>query len=570
MTGKPQPPTTLPRQPPRRPGHELTLHAIYNRAVSLYPHRTIAYRMKTGSGDYRVAHYTIKDMAARAKALAAALEQLGVESLDRVATLDWNTHWHLEAYFAIPLMGAVLHPVNIRLAPSEIAYILRQARDKIVLANTDFLPLLQKLAPSLPEVKAIIAVDAATGHPDSIAGIPVHNYEDLIKDKPARNHQWPRISEDQPAAMGYTTGTTGPPKGVYHTHRQILLHVLSAGLALSSTNPDFQVTSKDTIMHIVPMFHVYSWSLPYLASLIGMKQVYPNKLDPEALLELIDTEEVTLTAGVPTILYMLLSHPKAKHTKRLKGLKYINGGSALPRALAELAAKHGIKTIVGYGMTETAPVLTLAIPPAWTRKEDWLNQALKTGWPIPLVELKVVDENMKPVPQDGKTMGEIIARAPWITPEYYMDPAKTEEAWKGDWFHTGDIAVWHSDGSITIVDRAKDIIKSGGEWISTLKLEDAITKHPCITQAAVIGAYHPKWQERPIAIVVAANKQCKQEITTKTIREYLQHEYVEKGKLPKWWLPDKVIVVDELPKTSVGKIDKKKLRQKYYNTLTQQ
>ena len=278
---------------------------------------------------------------------------------------------------------------------------------------------------------------------------------------------------------------------------------------------------------------------------------------------------MTLTAGVPTILYMLLTHPRAKETKGLRGLKYINGGSALPRGLAELAQSYGIRIIVGYGMTETAPVLTLAIPPAQIgdAEKRWLDYALRTGWPIPLVELRVVDEEMKPVPRDGKTMGEVVVRAPWVTTEYYMAPEKTEEAWRGGWFHTGDIAVWLPDGSIVLMDRAKDVIKSGGEWISTTRLEDAISRHPCVAQVAVIGAYHPKWQERPVAVLVP-KPGCEDRVTTEEIRGFLMKEFVEKGEIPKWWLPDLVVKTSDLPKTSVGKVDKKQLRRLYRNALT--
>jgi len=555
----------LPDRVPPRPGYELTIHRIYSRAVSIYPDREIAYRVKDGAGGYRVDRYRVADMARRVEALASALEALGVSRLDRVATLDWNTHWHLEAYFAAPMMGAVLHPVNVRLAPSEIAYVMSQAGDRVLLANSDFLPLVEKIAPSVKTLEAVVVVDGAGGHPDSVAGKPVHNVEDLLRR--GGSYEWPMVDEDQPAAMGYTSGTTGLPKGVYHSHRQIVLHALSAGLALSASSPLFHVSSADTILHIVPMFHVYSWGLPYLATLLGMKQVYPNRLDPGALLEMIDREGVTLTAGVPTILYMLLTHPRAGETRRLRGLKYINGGSALPRGLAEQAQKLGIRIIVGYGMTETAPVLTLAIPPAHVAgEEQWLDYALRTGWPIPLVDLMVADEELRPVPRDGKTMGEVVVRAPWAAYEYYQAPGKTEEAWRGGWFHTGDIGVWHPDGSLALMDRLKDVVKSGGEWISTTRLEDAISRHPCVAQVAVIGVYHPKWQERPIAVIVP-RPGCGDRVTTEEIRGFLMKEFVEKGEMPKWWLPDRVVLAEELPKTSVGKIDKKRLRQQYRGLL---
>jgi len=551
----------LPERVPHRPGYDVTLHYIYRRALSIFPEREIVYRTRRG-----VERYTFSRAAERMKRLASALESLGVKRLDRVATLDWNTHWHYEAYFAVPMMGAVLHPVNIRLAPKEIAYIMNQAGDKVVIVHSDFLKLLEAVAPSLDRLEAVIVVDADS-IPDRVAGKPVYHYEDLIRERGDPGYEWPSVDEDQPAAMGYTSGTTGLPKGTYHSHKMIVLHTLAAGLQLAAMSPEFRISSGDTILHIVPMFHVYSWGLPYLATLVGMKQVYPNKLDPAVLLRLIAEEGVTLTAGVPTILYMLLSHPDAEKYD-LRGLTFINGGQALPRGLAELAAKRGIRVFVGYGMTETAPVLTLALPPATVEDagERWLDYALRTGWPVPLM---VVDEEMNPVPRDGKTMGEIVVRAPWVTPEYYMNPEKTREAWRGGWFHTGDIAVWMPDGSIVIVDREKDIIKSGGEWISSTRLEDAISRHPCVAQVAVIGVPHPKWQERPVAVIVSSRQPgCREKLTTEEIREFLMKNFVEKGEIPKWWLPDKVIVVEEeLPRTSVGKIDKRSLRERFRDAL---
>ncbi len=541
----------------------MTLRLIYERASTLFPDMEIVYRTK----ERGVERYRWRDAARRMEGLAAALEGLGVGRLDRVATLDWNTHWHYEAYFAVPMMGAVLHPVNIRLAPSEIAYVMRHAGDKVVITNIDFLKLVEAVAPNVPSLEAIVVVDAES-HPDRVAGRPVYNYEDLVRR--AGGYEWPELDEDQPAAMGYTSGTTGLPKGTYHSHKMIVLHVMSAALHLATTWPGYRISSADTILHIVPMFHVYSWGLPYLAALVGMKQVFPNKLDPAVLLRLIEEEGVTLTAGVPTILYMLLTHPDAEK-RNLKGLTFINGGSALPRGLAELAARHGIRVFVGYGMTETAPVLTLALPPGHIREaeERWLDYALRTGWPVPLVQLRVVNpDTMEPVPRDGKTMGEIVVRAPWVTPEYYRDKEKTEKAWRGGWFHTGDIAVWYPDGSIVIVDREKDVIKSGGEWISSTRLEDAISRHPCVAQVAVIGAYHPKWQERPVALVVPRGEECREKLSTDEIRRFLMENFVERGEISKWWLPDRVIVVDDLPKTSVGKVNKRELRRLYGDALT--
>ncbi len=552
---------SFPERVQRRPGYDVTLHYIYDRALYLFPDMEIVYRTAKG-----VERYTFRDAADRMRRLAGALQQLGVSRLDRVATLDWNTHWHYEAYFAAPMMGAVLHPVNIRLAPAEIAYVMGQAEDKVAIVHRDFIPLIEAVAPKVKSLEAVIVVDADS-MPEKIGGVKAYHYEDLVSS--ASPVEWPEVHEDQPAAMGYTSGTTGLPKGAYHSHKALVLHAMSSALHLATISKDYRLSSDDVILHIVPMFHVYSWGLPYISTLLGMKQVYPNKLDPGILLKLIEQEKVTFTAGVPTILYMLLSHPDSEKYD-LSGLTFIVGGSALPRGLAEAAMKRGIRVFVGYGMTETAPILTLAVPPAKTGvtvdSPRYLDYALRTGWPIPLVKLMVVDPELKPVPKDGKTMGEIVVRSPWVTPEYYNAPEKTEAAWRGGWFHTGDIAVWFEDGSVVIVDRDKDVIKSGGEWISSVRLEDAISRHPCVGQVAVIAAKHPKWQERPVAVIVP-KPGCEDKITTEEIRRFLMENFVEKGEIPKWWLPDKVLVVEDLPKTSVGKINKRLLREKYGNIL---
>ncbi|MEB3845247.1 MAG: long-chain-fatty-acid--CoA ligase [Desulfurococcales archaeon] len=553
----------LPEKVPPRPGYEVTIHKIYERALLLFPEIEIVSRTKKGivKSNYRME-------AERMQALANALEALGVGKLDRVATLDWNTHWHYEAYYAVPMMGAVLHPVNIRLAPAEIVYVMSQAEDKVVITNSDFLPLVQAVAPKVKTLEHIIVVDTDSV-PDKVAGIPVHHYEDLLKQYWGK-YDWPLVDEDQPAAMGYTSGTTGLPKGTYHSHKMITLHALSGALHLNTFSKHVSLKTNDTILQLVPMFHVYSWGLPYIAALIGLRQIYPGKLDPGVIIDLVKKENVKFMAGVPTILYMILSHPKAAETD-FKGVTYVNGGSALPRGLAELAAKKGMTVFVGYGMTETAPILTLAAPPAHlpVTEENYFDYALRTGWPIPLVDLRVVDPEGNPVPKDGKTMGEIVVRAPWVTPEYYMNPEKTEAAWRDGWFHTGDIAVWYEDGSIVIVDRDKDVIKSGGEWISSVRLEDAISRHPGVAQVAVIAAYHPKWQERPVAIVVP-KPGWEDKITTEEIRRFLMENYVEKGVIPKWWLPDKVVLVESLPTTSVGKINKRALRDKFSKILVEE
>ncbi|ADL18918.1 Acyl-CoA ligase (acyl-CoA synthetase) [Acidilobus saccharovorans 345-15] len=556
---------SLPEEVPDRPGSELTITRIYERAKYLFPDQEIVYRTRRG-----VFRYTYSDFADRVERLASALSSLGVKGLDRVATMDWNTHWHLEEYYAVPMMGAVLHPVNVRLAPQEIVYTMNQAEDSVLIVNADFLQLAEAVVPNVKSIKHVIVVDADSV-PSKVGGVQAYHYEDLLKERGGR-FEFQALNERRPAFMFYTSGTTGLPKGVYHSHRQVVLHafsILSSVAGFGAGPKGIQITSRDVSMIVVPMYHVYAWGFPFSSIMSGQKTVLPGRFDSKAYLELIKQEKVTYFAGVPTILYMLLTDPESEKYD-LSGVIFINGGSALPEGLALMAERRGMKVFVGYGLTETAPVLTLALPPS--RLQDKLSDRelfyikLRTGYPIFFVDIAVVDQDGKPVPKDGKTLGEVVVRAPWVTYEYYKDPEKTEAAWRGGWFHTGDLAVWYPDGSILIMDREKDVIKSGGEWISSLRLEDAISQHPGILMVTVIGAKHPKWGERPVALVVP-RRGWEGKLTTEEINRFLTENFVNRGAIPKWWLPDKVIEVQSLPLTSTGKADKKVLRAQYSDVL---
>ena len=556
---------SLPEEVPDRPGSELTITRIYERAKYLFPDQEIVYRTRDG-----VHRYTYLDFTERVERLASALSSLGVKGLDRVATMDWNTHWHLEEYYAVPMMGAVLHPVNVRLAPQEIVYAMNQAEDSILIVHSDFLQLAQAVVPNVKSIKHVIVVDADSA-PQKVGGVPAYHYEDLLKERGGR-FEWPTLSERRPAFMFYTSGTTGLPKGVYHSHRQVVLHafsVLSMVGGFGAGPKGIHITSRDVSMIVVPMYHVYAWGFPFSSLMPGQKTVLPNRFDAKAYLELIKQEGVTYFAGVPTILYMLLTDPESEKYD-LRGITFINGGSAIPEGLARLAERRGIKVIVGYGLTETAPVLTLAIPHSRLQDrmsdEELFSVRMRTGYPIPFVNIMVVDENGNPVPKDGKTIGEIVVRAPWVMYEYFQDPEKTKAAWRGGWFHTGDLAVWYPDGSVLIMDREKDVIKSGGEWISSLRLEDAISQHPGVLMVAVIGAKHPKWGERPVAIVVP-RKGWEGKLTTDEINRFLTENFVNRGVMSKWWLPDRVIEVQNIPLTSTGKADKKTLRNQFMSAL---
>jgi len=552
-------------KPPWRPGYDLLIKTIYDRAIDVFPNSEIVSLTSKG-----LLRFKYTETAERMRLLAGALESLGVKRLETVATLDWSTHWHYEAYFAIPMMGAVLHTVNIRLSPMELVHVMNNAEDKVAIVHKDFIPLISVVAENLKNLEHIIIVDSDEV-PSKIAGKPVHHYEDLIKEH-GGGYRWPEdLDENQPAAMCHTGGTTGLPKGAYHTHRMIVIHAMSMALHLATFGRTL-LSSRDVGLYIVPMFHVYSWGLPYSGTLLGIKQVFPNRLDVKVLLELIDKERVTFTGGVPTILYMLLTHPDSEKYN-LEGLTFITGGAALPRGLELLALKRGIRIVGGYGLTETAPAVALGEIPYWLAKDKSEEELLDirqrvSGYPVPLMKIMVVDEQLRPVPKDGKTMGEVVLRSPWITPEYYKEPEKTEAAWKDGWFHTGDIAVWYPDGSIHIEDRAKDLIKSGGEWISSLRLENAISTHPGVGEVTVIAAEHPKWQERPVALIVP-KPDWKDKLKPEDIEKHLKENFVEKGIIPKWWLPDKILIVEELPKTSVGKINKRIVREKYRNILIQ-
>ncbi len=402
----------LSEKPPWRPGYNLNIKMIYDRAVDVFPEMEIVSRTHNG-----IERFRFIETAERMRRLAASLSSIGVKKLDVVATLDWNTHWHYEAYFAIPMMGAVLHTVNIRFSPTEIIHVMNNAEDKVAIVNKDFIPMIEKVADHLKKLEHIIVVDSDSV-PSRIAGKPAYHYEDFIKEY-SYDYEWPEeLNENLPAAMCHTGGTTGLPKGTYHTHRMIVIHAMAMALHLATFGP-VRFSGEDVALYIVPMFHVYSWGLPYSATMIGVKQVFPNKLDIKVLLELIDKEGVTFTGGVPTVLYMMLMHPESKNYK-LEGLKFITGGAALPQGLAELAIKRGIRVIGGYGLTETAPAVALGEIPhrlakEKTEEELFILRMKRSGYPVPLMKIMVVDENMNPVPKDGKTMGEIVLRSPWIT-----------------------------------------------------------------------------------------------------------------------------------------------------------
>ena len=501
--------------------------------------------------------YTYKDMYQRVLKLAAALQKAGVQPGSRVGVIEWDSHRYLEMYFAIPGIGAVLHTINPRLAPQDVGYIIHHAEDDILIFHEDFLPLVEKLQAAMSSVRKYILIRDKEESPQT--DLPYEDFEDFLESA-APLQELPDLDENTQATQAYTTGTTGKPKGVYFSHRQMVLHTLSVGFASAGLGDFGGITKRDVYMPLTPLFHVHGWGIPYVMTMLGTKQVYPGRYEPAMLLKLIVGHKVTFSHCVPTILQMITSAPQAKQLD-LSRWKVIIGGARLPKGLAQEADELGIKVYSGYGMSETAPVLTLSYLKPYM--EDWdedqqMDVHVKTGVPIPMVNLRVIDNDGKDVAQNGKDRGEIVVRTPWLTQGYYKDPDMSEFLWDGGWLHTGDVASVNEHGYVQIVDRLKDVIKSGGEWISSLELESLLSMHKAVQEAAVIGVPDAKWGERPLAIV-ALREDYRGKISADDMKQHLS-QYVEEGKITDWAIPEEYSFVDELPKTSVGKLDKMMLR----------
>jgi fatty-acyl-CoA synthase len=521
---------------------------------------------------YGKSRYTWTEFYSRIRKLASGLEKLGVSERSKVAVLDYDSNRYLEAYFAVPMMGAILHTVNIRLPVEDIIYTMAHAKDDFVMIRDDFIAnqLASKIANEVKSVEGWVTM-SDTGSIPSIRDDelrPSQYYDDLLAEGDP-HYDFQEFDENTPATIFYTSGTTGRPKGVWFTHRQLVLHTLASTIGLSNGAKRNRLDVNDVIMPLVPFFHVHCWGLPYGSAMNGQKLVLAGRYQPENILNLISREHVTFSNMVPTILNMILSSPQVNdYADALSKWKVSIGGAALPRELAIRARKLGISVSTGYGLSETCPVLTLANP---TEKHKELSDEelfdkvlLKTGIPIPLIHLRVVDDHMKDVPRDNKSVGEIVVQGAFLTREYFKDPAKTRKLWDGGWLHTGDLATIDPDGYISIVDRMKDAIKSGGEWITTIVLEDLLTRHPAVFEAAVIGVRDEKWGERPVAVISLRPDRT-------TDGEELRHHlmgFVDEGIIAKFWIPDKYIIsLDPLPKTSTGKLDKKILRDKYAGML---
>ncbi len=537
-------------------GFQLTIKELLNTPKLTAGNQEIVYRNKM--------RYTYNDLFERINRLGSALERLGVKKGDTVAVFDYDSHRYLESFFAIPMMGAVLFTVNWRLSPDQIEYTMNHAEADVILINTDFLPLLASIRGKLKSVKKVVLLSDSAELPKTDL-VCDGEYEELLAAASA-DFDFPDLDENTKATTFYTTGTTGLPKGVYFTHRQIVLHAMSVCIAVSGHDSPLRFSTSDVYMPITPMFHVHAWGFPFIATMMGIKQVYPGKYEPEMLIKLIVGEKVTYSHCVPTILQMIVASPIAKQID-LSAWKVIIGGARLAKGLAVAAINLGIQVMTGYGMSETCPVISVSnLKPVMKNydNEQKSDIAIKTGMPITLVDVRIADPGGKFLPNDGKTTGEIVVRAPWFTKGYYKDPEKTEELWHGGWLHTGDVGYMDSDGYVQITDRLKDVIKTGGEWVSSLDLENAVNLHSAVQEAAAIGIPDSKWGERPMLLVVLTPEFRNDGITPEVLKNHMKH-CAEQGKIPRYAIPDQYIITDAIPKTSVGKVDKKQLRAIYVN-----
>ncbi|PEJ40328.1 long-chain fatty acid--CoA ligase [Bacillus pseudomycoides] len=521
----------------------LTISSMIERAEKLFPKKEIVSRTHD-----TITTLTYKQLGERTRRLSSALQKLGIKEGERVGTLAWNHHRHVEAYFAIPSIGSVLHTINIRLSAQHISYIIGHAEDRILLVDEDLVPLVEKIQSELLTVQAYIIMTDKKELPETSLE-PVYHYEQLLTEGDPDFQFLKDIDENTPAGMCYTSATTGNPKGVVYTHRSTVLHCMTLGLADTAA-----LSESDAAMAIVPMFHVNAWGLPFAATWFGSKQVLPGPMfTPKILLEMIQDEKVTLAAGVPTIWLGVLQELENNNYDLSSMKRILCGGAAAPKSvIAAFEQKHSVPFVHAYGMTETSPLVTLARLKSYETDlsyEEQLEIRSKQGYLVPGVEMKVVGVNGE-VKWDGAEMGELCLRAPWIAASYYNDEC-TIEGFRDGWLYTGDVVTVDEEGCVKIVDRAKDVIKSGGEWISSVDLENALMAHEAIFEAAVVAVPHPQWQERPVACVVQKQNSS---VTKEELYEFLRPQFV------KWWLPDDIVFMEEIPKTSVGKFLKQELR----------
>ena len=523
--------------------YPLTITSIMRYACTMHGDR----RATTATGDgYR--HLTYHELGEQAARLANALRRIGITGDERVATFMWNNAEHLTAYLAIPSMGAVLHTLNIRLSADQIAYIANEAEDRVVIANGSVAGLLAPILPLLETVHTVIVVGDGDVDALTASGKTVLRYDDVLAAE-SPSFEWPELDERSAAAMCYTSGTTGHPKGVVYSHRSSYLHAM-----MTNTANAVGVTFDDKVLPIVPMFHANAWGMPYGALMAGADIVMTDRfMDSKSLIDLIETQRPTVAAAVPTIWNDVLHTLESSPGHDISSLRLVTcGGSAVPTSMMKaFEERYGVRIMQAWGMTETSPLATIARPLTDSPEEHWAQRSTQ-GRAVCGVEARIVDDDGHPLPHDGKAVGEVQVRGPWITGSYYRnhDPSKFADGW----LHTGDVGRIDPKGFVTLTDRAKDVIKSGGEWISSVELETHLIGHPAVLEAAVVAVPDERWQERPLAVVVVHEGA---EVSPKELREFLS------GKVVRWWLPERWAFVDKVPLTSVGKFDKKTIRARY-------
>ena len=526
----------------------LLISAIIKHAAMYHRDTEIVSRTVEGG----IHRYTYGAAEQRAKRLARALLRLGIEPGDRVGTLAWNTFRHFELYYAISGIGAVCHTINPRLFDEQIIYIVNHAADRLLFVDTSFVPLIERLAPHLPaDCRIVLMTEAGAEPATSLSRLPC--YEALIAAED-EDFEWPEFDERTASSLCYTSGTTGNPKGVLYSHRSTVLHAFGISL------PDaIAISAFDVVCPVVPMFHVNAWAVPYAAPMQGAKLVLPGaRLDGQSLYQLFEAEQVTLSLGVPTVWLGFEAHLSATGTRCSTLRRILSGGSAVPPSMVEAFARHGIDVSQGWGMTEMSPLGTTAVLKAKHLGLDpdaQMKVKCKQGRPVFAVEMKVVDDTGQRQPHDGTSMGELLVRGPWIISGYFEDAEASATAVdENGWFRTGDVATIDPDGYMQIMDRRKDVIKSGGEWISSIDLENAAIAHPDVAEAAVIAVPHPRWAERPL-LVVTPRADCRPQCDELLV--FLGERF------PRWMLPDDVVVLDELPHTATGKVMKIRLREMF-------
>ena len=503
--------------------------------------------------------YGYPQLTQRIGKLANVLTQAGARPGATIAVMDWDSHRYLECYFAIPSIGCVIQTVNIRLSPEQILYTLNHARAEIVIVHAEMLEMLEVIADKLQTAKTFILIDEHGARPKSDLSF-IGEFE-VLMDQASPEYEFPDFDENAQATTFYTTGTTGLPKGVYYSHRQIVLHAMGLLATFGTAPAQGRVSEDDVYMPITPMFHAHAWGWPYAATLLGMKQVYPGRYTPEEVMRWIHEENATFSHCVPTLLHMILMHPDSKKID-FTGRKFLIGGGALPGGLATLALERGIDIFTGYGMSETGPIATVNHLTAEEVKLPIAEQVplrQRAGRPALLCDVRTVDENLNRLPRDGESIGEVVFRSPWLTQGYHANADTSEELWRGGWMHSNDLGKFAADGTLRICDRLKDVIKTGGEWVSSLDLESLISRHPAVSEVAAIALKDDKWGERPMALIVLKPGA---KADAQVIRAHLA-VFVDQGLISKYAVPDRVVFVEAIEKTSVGKLDKKLLRSKY-------